>query len=559
MASSFQTDSMKMVLLSGPSELEPIVITLDSSCTIGRSSTCDVVLDDPRSSLSRSHIRAESLNGSWTISDLGSRNGTTLNGSKLIPDLPTPIQSGDTVQFGAWKFRIFGVHDDQPNNHEISSTMVHTLNDSSTSTHMVELVNDEPLANLASHRLAVLLDCADQIHRADNLQAASKIALHAMIESTGFARAAYLVPQRAPNEYETLAFESKNQLIDVSDVHFSQSLLEAAEKGEVVRLSTSGSIGDYGQSIAELDIHSALCIPVHDNSEVVGFIYLDARGSESSIHHDASAFGRAVGRLLGLTASNLHSQELRIQQMAMQFDLDAAANAQKLLLPPESGQVGLVSYSMLMRPGRMVAGDLFGVVELDQGRVCAFLGDVSGKGAGSAIMMATTQSFIHAMLDQTTDLSTIVTKLNKHIADRSSGQFVTMWIGIIHTQDSDQFGEVEFIDAGHGHWLVTQGENHAHRPEYTGSLVIGINPVLEYQSERFRTQRGQRLVLFSDGIVEQTAPNSDEEYSIERAIALISQSSSHAEDVSLLLQDVLSYAQSDQLKDDTTIASLGIQ
>ena len=105
--------------------------------------------------------------------------------------------------------------------------------------------------------------------------------------------------------------------------------------------------------------------------------------------------------MLGLTIANLISKEREIEQHAMQYDLDAAANAQRLLLPPESGTVAGVSYAMLMKPGRLVAGDLFGVIELDDGRVCTFLGDVSGKGAGAAIMMATTQSYIHAMFEKT--------------------------------------------------------------------------------------------------------------------------------------------------------------
>ena len=242
----------------------------------------------------------------------------------------------------------------------------------------------------------------------------------------------------------------------------------------------------------------------------------------------------------------------------MQYDLDAAANAQRLLLPPDDGVVGSVSYSMIMRPGRLVAGDLFGVIELSDGRVCAFLGDVSGKGAGAAIMMATTQSYIHAMFEQTIDLSIVMTKLNRHIANRSTGQFVTVWIAVISPDPDDGGADVEFIDAGHGHWLVTQNGEDAVRPEFKGGLVVGVDPDITFTSETFRLNKGQRMVIFSDGIVEQTAPGSDDEYGLAKAGELLKSCTTHREDVSELLAGVLEFAKSDDLRDDTTIASVGI-
>jgi len=543
------------LLVKGPSKIDTIALAPGDVRVLGRSSGCDIPLDDPNTSLSRKHVQISHTNDQLNAQDLGSRNGTKLNGSPLAPECPTAIHHGDILRLGSWAFRV-STGDDSTISPD--STMINTLNDTNEGTNLVERVSAEPLSNLASHRLAVLLECADQIHSSHSLNDAAKAALHAMVESTGFSRAVFITPCETQGQFQTIAFESKNPFDDVASINFSQSLLESASKGDVVRLSGTSTKADYGQSIAELDIHSALCIPVMIEDEPIGFLYLDARGSESAVKHDASAFGRAVGRLLGLTASTLRSKELEIEQHAMQYDLDAAADAQKLLLPPENGVVAGVSYSMLMRPGRLVAGDLFGVVELTDGRVCAFLGDVSGKGAGAAIMMATTQSYIHAMFEQTTDIGTVMTKLNKHIAERSTGQFVTMWIGAVKPDTEGNGAEVEFIDAGHGHWMVTQNDADAVRPAFSGSVVIGIDPDIQFTSESFKLRPGQRMVLFSDGIVEQTPPDSDDEYGLGRAGALLRACSTHQEDVTQLLAGVLEFAQSEHLRDDTTIASVGL-
>lgn len=550
------TQNVQLVYVSGPQQLDPLVFS-EGTVVLGRGSNCDFTLEDPSGSISRRHIELSEANENWSATDLGSRNGTILNGEQIPAKQSVPMELGSTLQIGPWTFRFMS--GSPANGSPVqSSTLVHTLNDTTQTAQRFERVQSEPLAQLASHRLAVLLECSDQIHSAVDLTHACGAALNAMLTSTGYTRGAFVRPHNESGMLETLAFESRVPSEDVSSVRFSKSLLEMAAEGEVVRLSSSGTQRDYGQSIADLEIHSAICIPVMNDDAPIGFLYLDARGSELTVSQDASSFGRAIGRLLGLTVANLRRKELEIHQMSMQFDLDIAARAQKLLLPPSDGEIGELSYSMSMRPGRYVAGDLFGVVPLEDGRVCLFLGDVSGKGAGSAILMATTQSYIHAMLEQTTDLTAIITRLNRHIVDRSlGGMFVTMWIGILNPLGDDSRFEIEFIDAGHGHWLVTRPGEVAQRPAYIGGLVVGIDPEHQYRSETIELDHTQRLVLFSDGVVEQKSPGSSEEFGMEQTSTLLSRTTSSSQDIETLVSAVVAYAKSAQLDDDMTIASVG--
>jgi len=540
---------IKLTQRSGPARCGVIEIADQRPHVLGRSSTCDIALDDPKASISRQHLEIAPLGVGWMVRDLGSRNGTELNGSKLEPQNPASIKHGDVLRMGAWSFRVVTRADSD-------STMIQTLHDEDDKTSLIERVSAEPLANLASHRLAVLLECADKIHRADTIEEAANLALHAMVESTGYARAAYLIPDpEITDQYQPLSFKSLNELEDVSDVDFSNSLLEGASEGDVVRLSAQSKSQDYGQSIADLDIHSALCVPVSITSdEVIGYLYLDARGSEGRVQHDASSFGRAVSRLLGLSISNMNRQELEIQQLAMRFDLDAAASAQKLLLPPDSGTVEGVEYAMIMRPGRTVAGDLFGVEPMKDGRVCVFLGDVSGKGAGAAILMAATQSYLHALLEQNLEIGPLVSALNKHVSKHSAGQFITMWIGFFDPKNE----KVEFLDCGHGHWLLVDPSNHAAQPSFKGGLVIGIDPDVDYQGETIPFPHGSRLVLFSDGVVEQNHGDSEDQYGLDQAARMLEQSHTYADDVKILFRDVQRFAESEDLRDDTTIASIGL-
>ena len=64
--------------------------------TLGRSRQCDIVLDDPN--VSRQHAEIRPRGGSWVLSDLGSTNGSCLNGRRI--DRPEVIKPGDEIELG---------------------------------------------------------------------------------------------------------------------------------------------------------------------------------------------------------------------------------------------------------------------------------------------------------------------------------------------------------------------------------------------------------------------------------------------------------------------------
>lgn len=69
------------------------------SVSIGRGSQNEVVLDDD--SVSTTHARLEYEHGAWRITDLGSTNGTFVEGVRLAPEVPTPLAFGSSVRFGS--------------------------------------------------------------------------------------------------------------------------------------------------------------------------------------------------------------------------------------------------------------------------------------------------------------------------------------------------------------------------------------------------------------------------------------------------------------------------
>jgi len=66
--------------------------------TVGRVAGCTVILDDP--AVSREHARVERRDGGWWLTDLGSSNGTYLNGERLARRQARELHVGDEVRCG---------------------------------------------------------------------------------------------------------------------------------------------------------------------------------------------------------------------------------------------------------------------------------------------------------------------------------------------------------------------------------------------------------------------------------------------------------------------------
>jgi len=86
---------------SGPVEKRDIPVA-SPVVQIGQGPRNDIVLDDD--SVSTRHARLEFLDGGWMLTDLGSRNGTFVEGNRLAPEVPTPLPQEAMIAMGVMKF-----------------------------------------------------------------------------------------------------------------------------------------------------------------------------------------------------------------------------------------------------------------------------------------------------------------------------------------------------------------------------------------------------------------------------------------------------------------------
>ncbi|MCC5823892.1 MAG: SpoIIE family protein phosphatase [Phycisphaerales bacterium] len=502
--------------------------------TIGRGQ--DVRVQLPDASVSRRHAEISFDGADWVFQDLGSRHGSVINGRELSGNAMSVLGHRDLVQVGAWVFRVLIA------GHPTSMTM--SMSESTPG--RVRRVLPGEMGSLVKQRLDLVLGAAERLGAVSTESEIASTIVDAVLDGAGSARVALVRLNSDGLRVIACAGGAESDTLELS-----RSLIEEASRGQIVLLESDAPSNAYGQSIVQLGIHSAFCAPVMIGDRVEGVLYLDARGEESRTIQDAVAFVGAMARICGLALANLSRATLERAQAQLEADLSAARVAQRIMMPTPTGRIGTMKYAVLSRPGRYVAGDLIGIEPREDGRVCFFLGDVTGKGAGAAMLMGIAQSYLTASLVGDAPIEDAVNGLHGMIAARiDSGQFISLWIG----EWDPASGVLRSIDAGHGYAILRSPGGECLTGFGEGGMPIGIEPDEGYRAGETPCPAGSSLLLFSDGLVEQPDARG-RMFGLDRVQDIINQFSDPDELVRELEHRLTEHAAADRFDDDLTMAA----
>ncbi len=549
--------------ISGP-PLAPLSIPSGKPVVIGRqASSADIVLSGDLS-VSRNHAKLLCRGGTWLICDIGSKHGTYLNGVRIPPHELAPIRDGDFIRLGPWTFHVGGRVAAGPR-------MLATSDDIASSANRVRRLADHEMSLKVRERLDLLIDAAGAIATAGTMEALADAALEALIGGTGFPRAAFIRRLHsgefnAASQVEVVASRTTNSPSSPAGEFdsFSLTVLRAADDGKVVVLDGGPSAIPAGQSLIDLRIQNAVCAPIIVDGIPAAYLYLDARhderaggmgggrGSLQSQQADSPAFCVAVARVCGLAMANLNRIALDRRRKDLEEDLQAARAAQNMFMPAPDGKLGPYSYAIRSCPGRLVAGDLFHASRLPDGRTVVMIGDVAGKGIAAGILMAGTQAHLWASLHHHADPARAVQEANRFVTTHAEpGRFVSLFIAIL----DPAAGEMTFVDAGHGYWLVKPPGGAAKTIECSGGPPIGAQAETVYINEKAPFAAGASLIAFSDGVAEQ--PGTDgARFGVGRVETLCGRVDEPGTLVDELMRELRVFGGGESLDDDVTIAAV---
>lgn len=181
-------------------------------------------------------------------------------------------------------------------------------------------------------------------------------------------------------------------------------------------------------------------------------------------------------------------------------ELRLAASVQRALLPAPRDFEGL-ELAREFLPYREVGGDYYDFVELAGGRVAIAIGDVMGKGAPAALLVANLKSSLRSQLRAgdfgPAELVTRINRLYHEVAP--PGRFASFFVGILELAS----GQLDFVNAGHDYPFVVREDGSA-VDLVEGGPALGLIEAARYEAGRVLMRRGDLMVLFTDGVTDQT-------------------------------------------------------
>jgi sigma-B regulation protein RsbU (phosphoserine phosphatase) len=253
-------------------------------------------------------------------------------------------------------------------------------------------------------------------------------------------------------------------------------------------------------------------------------------------------------------------------------DLEAAAKIQSSLLPQSASIIGGVQFDWIFLPCTFVAGDIFNYFKLDDYHIGFYLLDVAGHGIPAAMLSVSLSRILSPANDEEGLLKQVSPDMNCHYNnpaspalavkalnhqfqfDSDTMQYFTMIYGIIDTRE----GRTSITQAGHPPPIFLQKGTNASLIG-TGGYPVGLLPDLDYEEDELHLKKGDRLILYSDGITE-CANGTKEQFSVERLMKI----SEKGQDLTLhelmgdIEQSLRQWKGNDEFEDDITLLGMEV-
>jgi serine phosphatase RsbU (regulator of sigma subunit) len=268
----------------------------------------------------------------------------------------------------------------------------------------------------------------------------------------------------------------------------------------------------------------------------------------------------------GLLAKNVELQQAYQELQAAQArlvekerlvrEIEIAAEVQRTLLPDVLPAFPDYRFAAHLQPARLVGGDFYDVIELDNDHVGLLIADVADKSIQAALFMAVSRTLF--MVESKHSLSPGVVALAVHRAmfevAPTSEMFVTAFYAVLHRPS----GRLTYVRAGQERPLLIRA-NCPIEPIAGHGRFLGMVEFLQLDEQTLQLQPGDRLLLFSDGVPDATN-GQNEQYGYTRLKTYLEQnrSRSPAELVQGIAADVAHWRRDEPLFDDLTLLALEV-
>jgi serine phosphatase RsbU (regulator of sigma subunit) len=485
---------------------------------IGRQADCGVCLDDP--AVSRRHAQIIRAGRQFVVEDLGSSNGTFLNGHRVVGR--EIITENDALQVGPY---VLALRPDSMATTLQIDPVVRSQVPARTS-------NASLFSQNAAYKLKVIVEIAQHLGRTlevgplldkllemlFRLLPQADRGLVILTEGDRFVVRAQRQRHSRPSQLDMRPGHSL-------DFPFSRTLVRKALDEGVGLLSEN--VGD-DPSIAKtatlmgLNVRSLLCVPLIGlDQRRLGVLQLESMLSGAIFKHDDLELLTAVSLQVAGVLENAALHEERLREERLRQELAVAREIQQSFLPQDFDPLKAGGYELFARfsPAREVGGDLYDFFARPDGKLALFLGDVSGKGMPAALFMVAVRTLIRHLAGTFRPPGETLAGLNDAlVSDNPTNLFVTM----AHATFDPTAGEVVIAAGGHPPPILRKKDGEAESVNLRAAMMLGYSNFEATPAETAVTlEPGQLLAFYSDGMTEVFKPDRQEMFGVNRLQELI--------------------------------------
>ena len=526
---------------------------------IGRHPECGVQLES--NAVSRRHARVFVEGGGYAIEDLGSGNGTFVNGQKIVG--PTQLKPQDRIKLGPVLMRFEESGGGGPAvEQNIGSTMVGVSMDDEDATIMASVDIGGGFGALGvkpEEKLKGVLEISRALAGSVDVEALLPKVLDTLFGIFNQAdRGCILLKESESGELVPRAMKHRRESEDAT-VTLSRTIVSKVIENKAGLLSADASSDTQfsaSESISNLSIRSMMCVPMLGiDGEVAGVINLDTQNPVNQFNNDDLELLQAVAGQAALSYESARLVSAFMAKQKQDSELDIARGVQVALLPEELPKVDGYSFYASYDAAQAVGGDYYDAMVLSDGKICLAFGDVAGKGVPGALIMSRISSCVQNTMSFMPSIEEAVAAINNHMcANAVEGRFVTFVLVIIDPVAH----HLTLVNAGHMSPMIlkTDGLIEEFDEESVG-LPIGVMEDYPFEVVERPIGAGEIIVIFTDGVDEAMNPAGDL-YTLERMRNFLQAGSRQADELGRsLLADVRTFADGRDQNDDITIMTFG--
>jgi serine phosphatase RsbU (regulator of sigma subunit) len=528
---------------------------------IGRRSDCQIFVPDMR--VSRQHARLWQDGEDWQIEDLGSNNGTFVNGVKVLS--ATRVRHDDEILIANNRIRVEGREPTPdpkyPEGNAVTivdvtgaSSLIRSREDSSSgripivSSGMMS-VADQRAVRLLERKLDALTQILHATAASDTSEALIQKLVDALLD---------LFPQ-AEDVGVLVEDERTGELKVQCQRHRKQAFGgNLRVPGTIIQHVISDRRGVLlGETADENDegVGTRMGAPLIYHGVHYGVVYVESK--HSGFRQEDVDLLQTVATQAGLA---MHATRVAAQLLTrekLERDLRVARQIQRSLLPANVPQVVGLDFAVHYEPAYQIGGDFYDFIWHDPSHLGLAVGDVAGKAISAALYMARLTSELRSRAAIARTPARLLRRVNQEISQLGDdGMFATLVYCIYDLENRS----LVFTNAGHCVPLLRRGDRvfplqaeRAHTPP------LGVTPELEAGEARVQLHSGDMLIMVSDGILEARDARGND-YGLSRLSRRIRTARGNVGDiVKSILADIDSHSgDQGQQGDDMTIVAMSI-